>query len=212
MCNLTITVLYSSAQLQAAVEESQSEHSLGVLHGHRGEAGILSPRRARLMFQDSPGQRKQHTHVIQPFPWRRPVLQAPVHDLNQFSHDAEDMHIRLESIRDRQRLLVAVPSVRGETRRGNSPALERPELNPLSSTPHVRAVDEVQGRGAQLCADFGVAAQGSRLRPSSAVSAQQRSDGDAYLQRSRDSAFRARAFAESASFPWNGRRPACAGL
>ena len=66
------------------MEESQSEHSLGAAHGYAGEVGVLSPRKARLMFQDSPGQRVKHNHVIQPFPSRRPVLQQPpVHALNE---------------------------------------------------------------------------------------------------------------------------------
>ena len=127
-------------------------------------------------------------------------------------HAAEDMQDRLASIRDRQRLFVAVPSVRGEPRHGNSPTLERSELNPFSSTPQVRVVDEVKAHRAQLCVDMCPAADDSHLRARSTTSAQQRSDGDVFLQRSRESAFRARAFANPASIPWNGRRPSFAGL
>jgi hypothetical protein len=66
-------------QLQEAVEESQSQRSLGTvpLNGHRGAAGVRSLPKARFMFQDSPRQRIQHRHVIQPFPSRDPVLLKP---------------------------------------------------------------------------------------------------------------------------------------
>ena len=84
------------------------------------------------------------------------------------------------------------------------PPLELPELKPLPFTPQPPAESKPN-------IDVGVFAD-TDLRPMSTVSARQRSDGDAFIQRSQDSAFRAQALAAPHSFRWHGRRPFFAGL
>lgn len=99
---------------------------------------------------------------------------------------------------------ILVPSVASER---FDPPLEHPEPKPSPCTTQPPAggchLDDIKGK---CNVDVGLFA-GTDLRPRSTVSA----DGDAFIQRSQDSAFRAQALAAPHSIRWHGRRPFFAG-